>query len=44
VLWPEMFTVPNKEWEHYVEPRMRKEMLCRACYIQIKDWIDAEAE
>jgi hypothetical protein len=42
VLWPEMFNVPNEEWELYVEPAMRKKMLCRSCYRQIKDWIDAE--
>ena len=43
VLWPEMFKVPDAEWEHYVEPRMRREMLCEACYRQIKAWVD-EAE
>jgi hypothetical protein len=41
-LWPEMFSVPDEEWEHYVEPRMRKEMLCEACYAQIKVWIEME--
>ena len=41
-LWPEMFMVPDEEWKRYVEPRMRREMLCRACYMQIKDWIDSE--
>ena len=41
-LWPEMFRVPDAEWEHYIEPRMRQEMLCRSCYKQIKAWIDAE--
>jgi hypothetical protein len=39
-LWPEMFSVPNEEWERYVEPEMRREMLCKACYRQIKAWID----
>src|SRR5258706_8385867 len=39
-LWPEMFLVPNAEWKHYIEPQMRREMLCEACYIQIKAWID----
>ena len=41
-LWPEMFMVADEEWKRYVEPRMRREMLCRACYMQIKDWIDSE--
>jgi hypothetical protein len=22
-LWPEMFSVPDEEWERYIEPRMR---------------------
>ena len=43
VLWPEMFMVPDEEWKHYIEPAMRREMLCRVCYEQIKKWID-EAE
>ena len=42
-LWPEMFDVPNEDWKHYVEPEMRKEMLCKPCYMQIKAWIDDEA-
>jgi len=41
-LWPEMFRVPDAEWKHYVEPRMRDEMLCEACYTQIKAWIYGE--
>jgi hypothetical protein len=40
--WPEMFFVPDAEWERYVEPQMRHEMLCEACYTQIKTWIDRE--
>jgi hypothetical protein len=42
MLWPEMFNVPNEEWRRYVEPAMRKEMLCRPCYDRIKQWIDDE--
>jgi hypothetical protein len=41
-LWPEMFLVPDAEWKHYIEPRMQREMLCQACYKQIKAWIDGE--
>jgi hypothetical protein len=40
VLWPEMFSVPDEDWERYVEPRMRERMLCEACYRQIKTLID----
>jgi hypothetical protein len=43
-LWPEFFSVPTEEWERYVEPRMRREILCEACFKQIKFWIDAAAE
>jgi hypothetical protein len=43
-LWPEMLNEPDKEWERYVEPEMRGQMLCRACYAQIKQWINDEDE
>jgi hypothetical protein len=39
-LWPEMFSVPDKEWERYVEKGERDKMLCKPCYDQIKIWID----
>jgi hypothetical protein len=41
-MWPEMFHVSDAEWEHYVEPARRDQMLCKACYTQIKAWIDGE--
>jgi len=43
-LWPEMFHVPDDEWQRYVEPRMRGEMLCETCFTQIKSWIDEAPE
>jgi len=43
-LWPEMFMVPDEEWERYIEPRMRGKMLCEACYTQIKEWVDGPGE
>jgi hypothetical protein len=39
-LWPEMFHVPDDEWQRYVEPAMRDKMLCETCFTQIKSWID----
>jgi hypothetical protein len=39
-LWPEMFMVPDEEWQRYVEVGERHQILCRACYDQIKTWID----
>jgi len=35
-------SVSNEEWERYIEPDMRRGMLCEVCYAQIKAWIDAE--
>lgn len=39
-LWPDMFHVPDEEWQHYIEIRQRDKMLCRACYDEIKALID----
>jgi len=41
-LWPDMFKVPDEEWEKYVEIEVRDEMLCWSCYYQIKGYIDEE--
>jgi len=41
-LWPEMFY--DEKWERYVEPEMRGQVLCKACYAQIKEWIDDDAQ
>jgi hypothetical protein len=42
-LWPEMFHVPDEEWERYIEPGERDKMLCLPCYEQIKAWIEESA-
>jgi hypothetical protein len=34
-LWPDFFMVPDEEWEKYVEPAQRGNILCRPCF----DWI-----
>lgn len=39
-VWPAMFSVPDEEWERYVEPSQRHKMLCRECYREIKWLID----
>jgi hypothetical protein len=39
-LWPDMFKVPDEEWERYIEIGERDKMLCKPCYDQIKIWID----
>jgi len=41
-LWPEMFPVPDAEWKHYIEPRMRREMFVPGVLQQIKRGIDGE--
>lgn len=43
VLWPELFSVPNEEWERYVEPAQRDKILCRTCYDEVKYLIDEGA-
>lgn len=39
-LWPDMFKVSNPEWNRYIEPHMRREMLCQECYDWIKQRVD----
>lgn len=39
-LWPEFFTVPDEEWNKYIQIDKRNEMLCRDCWNTIKALID----
>jgi len=39
-MWPDMFMVPNEEWERYIQKSKRDLILCKDCYDQIKAWID----
>ena len=39
-LWPEFFRVSDEEWAHYIEPAMRRFVICRPCYDFIKVVID----
>jgi hypothetical protein len=41
--WPEMFSIPNSDWQRYVAPDQRKNLLCKPCYLKIKNWIDAKS-
>lgn len=43
-LWPELFKVPNDEWNHYIEPRERDKVICKSCYNEIKSLIDKGAK
>lgn len=40
-LWPDLFMVPDEEWEHYIQPNMRDKVLCRDCYNRIKKLVDS---
>jgi len=40
-LWPELFYVPDEEWEKYIQKDMRKSVICLCCYAIIKDLIDS---
>ena len=40
VLWPDMFMVPQEEWDRYIQPDMRDCILCRSCYDEIKHLIN----
>lgn len=39
-LWPELFSVPDAEWNHYIQRDKRHVVLCRSCYEEIKSLID----
>src|SRR5262245_33657065 len=37
---PLLFMVPDDEWEYYMQPDKRDEIICPDCYIAIRDWTD----
>ena len=39
-LWPELFRVPDSEWERYIQIDMRGEILCRSCFDEIRRLVD----
>lgn len=42
-VWPEMFSVPNEEWQKYIQKDARNLILCPSCYKFIKSLIDTYA-
>ena len=40
VLWPDLIMYSDAEWEKYIQPDMRKEVVCDDCFKQIKEWVD----
>ncbi len=43
-LWPNFFSVTDKEWQGYIELSRRDSLLCRSCYDCIKGAIDSNRE
>jgi len=39
-LWPDMFMVPNDEWEKYIPIKDRDLIICKKCWNEIKKLID----
>ena len=39
-LWPDIFNVPDDEWNRYIPIAQRKKMLCRLCFDVIKRLVD----
>jgi hypothetical protein len=42
-LWPEFFRVPDQEWKQYIQIDMRKQVICRPCFDNIKQLIDSSS-
>jgi len=40
-LWPDLFMVPDEEWQHYIQLDMQDKVICQQCYERIKWLIDA---
>lgn len=35
-LWPELFSVPDEEWEKNIQIDQRHSVICKNCFIEIK--------
>ena len=42
--WPELFMVPDAEWNKYIRGHAGKLVICRDCYDKIKGLIDTAEE
>jgi len=40
VLWPDLFSVPDEEWEKYIPIAKRGLILCQSCYDEIKKFCE----
>ena len=43
MLAPELFSVPERVWRFYIEPRKRDTIVCEPCFIEIAQLIDGGA-
>jgi hypothetical protein len=43
-LWPDLYMVPNAEWEHYIQKDMRDKVICWECFDSIRKLIDANLQ
>jgi hypothetical protein len=41
VLWPEFFSVPDPEWERYIQIDMRDQVIFRSCFDDIRRLVDS---
>lgn len=42
--WPDFFNVSDEEWAKYIQPDMRRSVICKNCYNEIKMLIDNAGE
>ena len=40
---PALFDVPSRVWRHYIEPAKREKIICRRCFDEIAELVDAGA-
>jgi hypothetical protein len=40
-VWPELFSVPNEEWQRYIQKSEQDKVICINCYNFIKECIDS---
>jgi Zn-finger nucleic acid-binding protein len=38
--YPDFFMVPKAEWNFYIEPAKRDEVICPDCYVALREWIN----
>jgi len=44
VEYPKMFRVPDTQWEKYIQPGERRQVVCKSCWNEIVALVDGAAE